>query len=307
MDINPKHLESLEAIALHGTFSAAAIAVGRSHSAVSLHIKALEQALATQLVDRDQRPPVLTPDGTALVEQAHRYRAVMDDIRAIGRSERLSGTLSVGVVPTAMTHLMPPALASLRQAHPDLGIEIRSDLSGRLAAALAGTDLDAAVLTGPDLARDDIILHPVAEEPLVVIAPAGATGTSDAAVLAAHPFIWFSRATWAGQQIERRLLDRGIAVRATMEVDSLEAIAALVRHGLGASIVPLTAGSITDGLHRVPFCTPQARRRLVLATRRPPAKARLADALLTALRSVPTVVASDSAPGEGHDDKSEQD
>ena len=39
---------------------------------MSLHVKALEQALGTQLVDRSVRPPVLTPDGEALAEQARR-------------------------------------------------------------------------------------------------------------------------------------------------------------------------------------------------------------------------------------------
>ncbi|MEM7423050.1 MAG: LysR family transcriptional regulator, partial [Pseudomonadota bacterium] len=202
MSLNPRHLTSLEAIARHGSFSAAGAAIGRSHSAISLHVKALEAELGTTLVDRTTRPPVLTPDGIALAEQAARYRSVMEDIRALGRSNRLTGTLSVGIVPTAMTHLAPAALARLRVSHPALSIEIRTGLSGGLAQAVRAAEIDAAVLTAPDLAPDGLRVHPVLDEPLVVIAPPDVSDATDRTLLTAHPFIWFSRATWAGQQIE---------------------------------------------------------------------------------------------------------
>lgn len=278
--INPRHLASLLAIAEHGGFAAAGVATGRSHSAVSLHIKALEEEVGAELVDRDQRPAVLTPDGEAVAEQARRLQRVMDDIAALKPGARLSGRLAVGIVPTAMSHLAPPALARLRATHPELRLDIRTGLSGELADLVRTAELDAALVTAPDLAPEALDVHPVAVEPLVVIAPPGAIG-DDAALLGAHPFIWFSRKTWAGQQIERRLLDRGVRVRPAMEIDSLEAIEELVRHGLGVSIVP-DRGRATD-LHRVPFGRPQATRRLVLMTRPRPPRARLIDALLAAL------------------------
>ncbi|MEM7212525.1 MAG: LysR substrate-binding domain-containing protein [Pseudomonadota bacterium] len=283
--INPKHLASLEAIAEQGSFSAAGEAVGRSHSAISLHIKALEEELDTIVIDRAARPLALTPDGWALVEQARRYRRVMEDIRAIGQSDSISGTLSVGIVPTVMSHLAPPALARIRAEHPDLQLEIRTGLSGELARAVQSGDLDAAVLTGPDLPPEDLESAAIADEPLVVIAPPNAEGETDSDLLTQHPFIWFSRKTWAGQQIERRLLDRGIRVNAAMEIDSLEAIESLVRHGLGVAIVP----DQHDGdasLRRIPFCTPQATRRVVLLNRRRSPKARLIQAFKTGLRAV---------------------
>ena len=277
--VNLRHLSSLIAIAEHGTFSAAGTAVGRSHSAISLHIKALEDELGTQLVDRSVRPPVLTTDGEALADHARRLDRVMEDINAIGRSDRVVGRLAVGIVPSVMAHLAPAALAALRRDHPDMQLSIRNGLSGELAQSVRNNDLDAAILTDPDLPPEDLDLRPICAEPLVVIAPAQTEQRPDHELLAIHPFIWFSRKTWAGQQIERRLLDRGIRVRAAIEVDSLEAIDQLVRHGLGVSIVP---DRDVSGLCRVPFCTPQATRRVVMAVRPRTAKARLVDALHSA-------------------------
>ncbi|MCH8167669.1 MAG: LysR family transcriptional regulator, partial [Proteobacteria bacterium] len=53
----------------------------------------------------------MTARGAALVEQARRMAALADEIRALGSDEVVAGSLAVGVVPTAMVHLLPPALA----------------------------------------------------------------------------------------------------------------------------------------------------------------------------------------------------
>ena len=288
MDVNPRHLASLAAIADTGSFSAAGSALGRSHSAISLHIKALEDALNTRLVDRSVRPARLTADGEALAEHARRLEHVLEDIRTVGRSERLAGRLTVGIVPTAMVRLAPPALARLRAEHPDLALDIRTGLSSELAQAVRAGELDAAVLTEPHTVPDDLALHRVAEEPLVVIGPADATATRDVELLTAHRFIWFSRKTWAGQQIEHALAGRGIRVRAAMEVDSLEAIRSLVRHGLGVSIVPQTDPS-PDGLTRLAFGNPQLKRRVALISRPATPKSRLLAVLQAALTEAGSV------------------
>ncbi len=289
--MNLRQLRTLVAIAEQGSFTAAGNAVGLSHSAISLHVKALEQELGVSLVDRARRPPRLTARGTALVEQAGRMAALVDEIRALGSDEVLAGSLAVGVVPTAMVHLLPPALARLRALHPKLAIQVRTGLSSELAQAVRMAELDIAVVTRPDIAPEGLALHEIAREPLVVIAPPDTAEDSDAELIAAHPFIWFSRKTWAGQQIERLLHARGLHPREAMEVDSLEAIEALVAHGLGVSVVPERprtplAAPLPPTLRRLPFGNPQAARHLALIERDSNPKARLAAALHTQLVEV---------------------
>ena len=289
--MNLRQLRTLVAIAEQGSFTAAGNAVGLSHSAISLHVKALEQELGVLLVDRARRPPRLTARGGALVEQARRMAALVDEIRALGSDEVLAGSLAVGVVPTAMVHLLPPALARLRALHPKLAIQVRTGLSSELAQAVRMAELDIAVVTRPDITPEGLAVHEIAREPLVVIAPGDAAEDTDAELIAAHPFIWFSRKTWAGQQIERLLHARGLHPREAMEVDSLEAIEALVAHGLGVSVVPERprtplAAPLPPALRRVPFGNPQAARHLALIERDSNPKARLAAALHTQLVEV---------------------
>lgn len=286
--MNLRHLRTLIAISEHPTFFAAARALNLSHSAVSLHVKTLEDQLQAPLVDRSRRPPILTERGHALVERARRMMDLLDEISALGSDERLVGALTVGVVPTALVDLLPPALAALRKAHPDLRIAVRTGFSSELAQLLRQRDIDVAIATAPNAPADDLTFRTIAHEPLFVIAPADAAEETDEALLKAHPFIWFNRKSWAGQQIEQLLHGRGIPVREAMAVDMLEAIEALVRNGLGVSVVPQRAGAapFPAGLRIAPFGDPQAVRTLAMIERPGNPKSRLTDALLTQLRAV---------------------
>ena len=294
--MNIRQLRTVVAIADQGSLSAAGRAVGLTHSAISLQVKSLEAELGVTIIDRSRRPPVLTPHGIALVGHARNLIDLLDQIAAIGRDQSLIGTLTLGVVPTAMVGLVPPALARLRRDHPRLVIEIRVGLSGDLAAGLQSGDLDAAVSTAPESPLRGLVTREILREPLVVLAPAAAPEADDARLLSTHPYLWFNRRTWAGQQIERRLAERGVSVDAAMEVDSLEAIDALVRHGLGVSVVPHRRGGTNPGDVRVvPFGDPPLHRVLVLMERHGHAKSMLTDTLLETLRHAPLPGAGSSS------------
>lgn len=278
--MNLRQLRTLSAIADQGSFTAAGRAVGLSHSAVSLQVKALEGELGIAIVDRAQRPPLLTARGRDLVEIARRMAALEDEIRALGSDQALVGTLSIGVVPTEMVHLLPPALARLKARHPKLALRVRAGLSSELAQAVLGGELDVALTTAPRIVPEGLALHSVAREALVAIAPASAAEPSLAALVAAHPFVWFNRRTWAGQRIEQLLAARGLHPGEGIEADSLEAIASLVAHGLGVSVVPERPGApFPPGLRRLALEGPDAFRELALIERNGSPKARLTVAL----------------------------
>ena len=284
--MNLRQLRTFVAIAENGTFSAAGEAVGLSHSAVSLHVKALEEELGVPLIDRSRRPPVLTDRGLALVDCSRRMIDLMDEMAALGSEAGLIGSIRAGVVPSAMNDLMPPALAKMRALHPKLKVRIHTGLSSELAVLLRNGDLDVAVSTAPERPLDGVEARTIIEEPLYIIAPREPASVAIEDLLGELPFVWFSRKTWAGQQIERLLLNEGIIVRDDMEVDSLIAVTALVSHGLGVSVVPhrLSAPPFPDDIRSTTFGRPQYTRELALLERTKNPKRRLADALLSSLR-----------------------
>ncbi|MGI9521760.1 MAG: LysR family transcriptional regulator [Hyphomicrobiaceae bacterium] len=280
-----RQLKTFIAIAETGTFSAAGGVVGLSHSAVSLHVKALEDELGVQLIDRSRRPPILTERGLALLDCARRMVDLLDEMAALGSEAGLIGSISAGVVPSAMYEFMPPALASLRAMHPKLKVRIHTALSGELAALVRGGELDVAVSTAPLRPLDGIEDRTIVSEPLFVIAPENETVRTVEDLLTTLPFVWFSRKTWAGQQIEYLLLQEGIVVRDDIEADSLMAVKSLVSHGLGVSIVPMNpqAQLGSNGIQMIPFGEPQHTRKLALLERLKNPKRHLTDALFASL------------------------
>ncbi|MEM8754585.1 MAG: LysR family transcriptional regulator [Pseudomonadota bacterium] len=287
--MNVRHLRTLLAAVERGSFAAAGEAVGVSHSAVSLQIKALEDELGVALFDRAKRPPAPTPRGRALAAHARKTLAMFDAARAVATGELVEGRLTVGAVPTTLSSLLPPALATLRRHHPRLRIEIRNDSSAGLAASLARGELDIAICTRPDPSPPGLEWRRVAEEPFAVIAPADAPGETDADLLTGHPFIWFNRKTWAGRGIEAELDRRRIIVASDMEIDSLDAISSMVAAGLGVAIVPLRRGAppMPDSLRAVPFGDPPYAREVGALVARDGAPEDLIETFLAALQGVP--------------------
>jgi DNA-binding transcriptional LysR family regulator len=68
------------------------------------------------------------------------------------------------------------------------------------------------------------------------------------AAIERHPFIRYDRNQWGGQLVDRYLRHHGLKVREWLELDALDAIAALVNRGLGIAIVPDWAPPWPEGL-----------------------------------------------------------
>ena len=283
-----RQFKTLVAIADYGSFAAAADAVGLTQSAISLQIKTLEDELGFELFDRRHRPPVLNEKGVLLVEHARTIVTTCESITRLGSDDLLKGTLTFGAVPTSLASIVPEALSAMRAQHPNLHISVKSGLSFELAGQVRNGELDAALVTEPAQLSNGVETHLISREPLVVIAPPQLDGITDQELLNAAPFIQFNKRAWAGQQIHQHLRDRKIHVEIAMEIDSLEAIARMVLHGLGVSVIPVAARTpqIASGLKWVPFGNPPLFRNLVLIERSTRPKKALVQALINNLERI---------------------
>jgi len=281
-------LRTLVAIVDHGGFAAAGNAIGLTQSAVSLQVKALEEELGESLFDRGKRPPRLNRRGAAVVERAREIVRLAGELSGAGDADTLRGVLDLGAIPTVLSGLLPEALATMQARYPDIMIRLTSGLSAELAPRVTNAELDVALLSEPPHVARGLAWRPFIREPLVVIAPGGARGTSDRELLEAHTFIRFQRFAWAGQLIDANLKERGIRVRQGMEVDTLEGVELLVAHGLGVSIVPRrrVARPFPPDVVSVPFGQPPVERVLGLLTQAVNPKLHLVDALYEILRDL---------------------
>lgn len=234
-------------LALHryGTVVAAAHKVHLSQAAVSVQLKNMEQELGVALFARTRRSLKFTPAAHQLVRLAEQLISTYEQMKALGDSGTVAGVLSLGVINSALTGVMPRLLRKLTLENPRLEVKIIAGISGNLVAQVDSGLLDAAVVTQPPKSfPTNLAVQHLYTEPFVLITPHDMDYVDVAATLASSaPYIAFDRSAWAGQLIDEFRSRRGVPTRPFMELNSLDAIAALVSQGLGISIVPLIRGA----------------------------------------------------------------
>lgn len=281
-----RELRAFVAVADRGSLSAAAETLFLSLPAVSAQIAKLEAEVGQMLFDRARKPARLNSAGQSLLVRAREILSLYERLgESVSDQTDLSGSFALGSIPTALTSVIPKALKALRVAHPRMQIKVHHGLSPSFAEMLRQGEIDAAIISEPRNPLPDIGWTEFAEEPVMVIAPSEAKGSTDAALLREYPYIRFNRHFWVSQRIEDALASRRIALHESMELDSLEAIALMVRHGLGVSIIPVSHEGFLrfHRLKAVPLGKPPLSRKIGIAERIGNPKARVTAALTRAL------------------------
>lgn len=115
-------------VALAGTVSAAAEALGVHHATVIRHVDALEARLGVKLFQRHARGYTPTEAGSDLLTVAQatddQFSQLVSRIR--GRGEDVSGELVVTSL-ASMSPLLTPALAAFQTRHPGLLVRFLTD------------------------------------------------------------------------------------------------------------------------------------------------------------------------------------
>ncbi|HEY0199278.1 MAG TPA: LysR substrate-binding domain-containing protein [Rhodanobacter sp.] len=133
----PNHLlRSFVAVVQTESFTGAADRVFLSQSAVSQHIRRLEQLLGESLFERDTRKLRLTSHGEALHGYAVRILDLVDEAVTAIAGPPLNGVVRLGMSEDfTLTHLTS-VLAGFSQRHPGIELEITIGMSGDLFAEL---------------------------------------------------------------------------------------------------------------------------------------------------------------------------
>ena len=284
-----KALRTLVTIARHGTFARAADLLSLTPSAVSLHIKTLEDELQVPLFDRSRRQVVLTEAGQLAVARAETILAAYDELAdALASGPSLRGRLRLGAIHTVLARRLPKALVWIKAHHPDLHISVASGMSAELARRIEDGDLDAAITTEPVSPYPQSLDYtPLFEDRFWAIASPELAGQSLPQLLASQPFLRFDKRAWAGRQIEQELRRQHLQVSEQMELDSQEALARMAVMGLGVAIIPMS----DEDLQRLPpatclpFGEPQLKRRVVLLEHEKSQRRHLSAVLKTAMEA----------------------
>jgi len=119
-------LQAFLAVAELGTLSAAAIRLGTTQPTVGRQIKAIEQQLGAVLFVRKPRGLMLSKTGESLVSHATRMQEAAHQISLIaaGQEQALAGTVRITASDVMSHQFLPPILAAIRIAEPDIELEL---------------------------------------------------------------------------------------------------------------------------------------------------------------------------------------
>ncbi|WP_176084128.1 LysR substrate-binding domain-containing protein [Martelella sp. HB161492] len=139
-------LRTFVAIAETGSFAAAAEAVFRTPSAVSMQIKRLEEQVGTTLFLREARSVRLTQGGERLLGYARRMLALSNEAMAHFRTPDIEGVVRLGATDDIGERILPGMLKRFAEVYPGVTVDVTIDNSIGLYPRLREQRIDLALV-----------------------------------------------------------------------------------------------------------------------------------------------------------------
>lgn len=240
MDI--RYFESLIAVVESGSIARAARAQNLTAAAVGQRIAILEQHFGNPLLDRTSRRAVPTEACGRLMPRARQLVRDFHEMSAILAPVGLAGRFKLGVVPTALTGMLPGAVRQLAKIAPRLALDIKPGTSEGLFADLGDQQLDGVIIALPPFRLPRrFAVEIIRVEPLLLLSKKGTRGTRRTK-LAGNPYLCFDSKSWSGAGAVRYLKDEKIRIDPFYELDALEPLEKLVLEGMGITLMPRWQG-----------------------------------------------------------------
>jgi len=241
-------IKAFHAVAVHGGFSRAAEALGLTQPAVSDHVRKLEESYGVQLFTRAPAGAALTDMGRKLFAIAERlFEAEGQALELLSRGRTLEeGQLTIGA--DAAVHILPE-LARFRLKHPKLSVRLVTGNSAQLVKRLEDFSIDIAITAGRP-AEPGFLARKLRSDRLVAVVQRSSQlarlKTIRFAELMKLPLILREDGSMTRHLLLTEATRRGLALSATIEIESREAAREAAAQGLGLAI--MSEGELTpDG------------------------------------------------------------
>lgn len=257
-----RHLTTFRAVATGLSFTRAATQLGYVQSAVTSHVKALEDELGVRLFDRLGRRIMLTHAGNQLLGYADQILQLSDEAATVVRgADEPAGPVTVSAPEVLCAYRLPAVIRHLHQQHPRIQLLFRASPTGALDAhlqrALANGDIDVAFVLEDDIeSTETLLVEPLTTEPLVVIAapehPLAQASRVEPVDLDGVPVLLTDKGCGYRRAFERALTSAGAHAAIAGEFTSGETVKRCVEAGTAIGVLAaisvsteLAAGRLT--------------------------------------------------------------
>ena len=294
MIITRKYLY-LVALAREKHFGRAATACHVSPSTLSAAIHDIETELGVAVVERGQQFAGITQEGRCIVEYVQRMAETAEGLRQelCQMRDGLTGRLSMGVIPTALT-VVASLSAAFSRRHPGVHIEILSLSTVEILERLQNFQLDAGIIYTESALESQLIIIPLWREQHVLLHSVGMTefeGRSSVTWFEATrvPLCLLTEDMQNRKTIDAVFANLGCKAQPTLETNSIVSMLAHVCSGAWSAILPrsvLDLMGVPAGVQVLPLVEPAVswETGLVVANREP--RIPMIDALMDEARGL---------------------
>src|SRR5918912_450427 len=290
--LDVSRLRVLDAVARHGSVTAAARELNYSQSSVSHHLARLEAETGAQLLQRVGRGIRLTQAGQLLADRAAEIIGRIDAAAAelSAHAGLTAGRVRLAGFSSAIGSLVPRAVAALARRHPGLQISLIDAHPPEALELLRTGKIEVAIIFRYDETEAEpngVRLHHLVDDPLYLLsARRGRT------LAALRDATWIAGCARCRSHLLSLCADAGFEPRIGYTSDDMVVMQALVAAGLGVTTLPGLALRAHHIAGVVATELPGYERHIYAATYGEPPDPPATAALLTALAEVATSATS---------------
>ncbi|WHY69424.1 LysR family transcriptional regulator [Neobacillus sp. SuZ13] len=241
-----RHFVTFKKVIETGSFTQAAEHLGYTQSTVTSHIQALEGHLGGPLFDRMGRKVGLTDIGKKLLPYIQEILDTYGKIESItSDGEDIRGELKIAAPESLTVYRLEIILREYRKKFPHVRISLSNATCGDNKKSILDGRADIAFVMLPRFEDSDLVIHPLMNEPIVLV---GSPDCSLNSLAKSYENQKLSECLITNEKeasyrriFEEFLRERGIVPSNIMELWSIEAIKRSVMSGLGIAYLPLIA------------------------------------------------------------------
>jgi DNA-binding transcriptional LysR family regulator len=287
-----QHIRAFLAVADSGSFAKAAVTLNLSPSALTVQIQQLEDWLGVALLERSPRHVSLTAAGQNNRGPMEKLLLDLDNIVAGSRdlAALRRGVVTIAALPSLCSSALPPVLKTFRAQFPGVEVRLKDVVAQRIDALVREGEVDfglgvrARMSHGLDF---DVVLV----DRLTLFVPPGHPLAGKRSIklsaLSDEPIILTGRDSSVRERVEALFAEEGLSLTPGLEANYMSTVLALVRQGLGMTLLPESADDGSSDLVRVAVDHPGVNREIGLITRvgqrLSPAAERFLEVIRTAL------------------------
>jgi DNA-binding transcriptional LysR family regulator len=290
MNIKYRQLKAFALAARFGSFGQAASALCVTQPSLSVLIRELEHDLGMPLFERTTRTCHMTSAGASLYQEIHPVLHNLEEVyhhaKEISAGRR--GRLSIAAVPSLAFGIITEVLGKFHRLYPGVRIQMREELNVSVVKAVNQNEVELGVAC---MFVDDseVTFTPLFKDRLMVVTPGG-----HPAMLA--PLTWQSMEEYplillGSGSAEHALQQSKSNVTPAFEVTHMGTAVAMVRHGMGITVIPSSALAALnmEGLQCAPMPGDLGRRNIGVLHRSRKSLSAAALAFIDLLRSTAPV------------------